>query len=69
MHEGIASVKRVFWYNDAKYECAFEERECACGRDVLTKEYLSDSSRFADLMNVFYFGGTAGDPGRRMCRR
>ena len=26
-------------------------------RDVLTKEYLSDSSRFADLMNVFYFGG------------
>ena len=30
-------------------------------RDVLTKEYLSDSSRFADLMNVFTLG-TAGDP-------
>ena len=26
-------------------------------KDVLTKEYLSDRNRFADLMNVFYFEG------------
>lgn len=38
----------------------FEERNfCVQEKDVMTKEYFGDRSRFADLMNVFYFQGKA----------